>query len=232
MKMTDNYFYELNQVDVSKHVEQKGRFNYLSWPYAVSELGKRYPSATWVVKHFPLVTGEWHVNPDIQVPYLQTPAGFFVEVAVTVEGVIKTQVHPVLDNYNKPIPNPNSFQINTSIQRALAKCIALHGLGLYIFAGEDLPEVEQISPDPVDNKKISQVCNDVRALVDSEYADAEDWTYQKAGGLLEQLTNDERIAAQEELKKTKPEGDKATYFGRFKSILKAEKEWKNSQPAY
>ena len=227
--MSENYFSELNQVDVSRSVEQKGRFNYLSWAHAVAELGKRYPQATWVVKHFPMVTGEWHVHEDMQVPYLQTPAGFFVEVAVTVEGIIKTQVHPVLDNYNKPIPNPNSFQINTSIQRALAKAIALHGLGLYVFQGEDLPEVEQIAPEPIDNKKVEGICNDIRLLVDE---DSEDYSAQKATGYLESMSNDERIAAQGILEETKPEGTGKIYYGVFRDHLRAEKEWLNDQPAY
>ena len=61
-------------------------------------------------------------------------------------------MHPVLDNRNDPIEKPNAFQINTSLQRALAKCIALHGLGLYIFAGEDLPEPDALTS--VEEKKL------------------------------------------------------------------------------
>ena len=53
----------------------------------------------------------------------------------------------MLDNRNDPIEKPDAFQINTSLQRALAKCIALHGLGLYIYAGEDLPEPDALTPD-------------------------------------------------------------------------------------
>jgi len=71
---------------------------------------------------------------------MKTEGGCFVKVSVTVNGVSREQVHPVLDNRNKPIKTPDAFQINTSIQRCLAKAIALHGLGLYLFAGEDLPD--------------------------------------------------------------------------------------------
>lgn len=68
---------------------------------------------------------------------------------VTVEGVRLSQIHPVLDARNKPIEIPNAFNINTSIQRCLVKAIALHGLGLYIYAGEDLPEgADQQRPAP------------------------------------------------------------------------------------
>lgn len=128
--MTENYFTTLNQVDVSKHVEKKGGFSYLSWAYAVSELKKRHPSATWEFKRFD------------GLPYQKTELGYFVEACVTVENVTHCQIHPVLDNRNKPLTSPTVFDINTSNQRALVKAIALHGLGLYIYAGEDLPETD------------------------------------------------------------------------------------------
>lgn len=122
-----NYFEVLNKVDCKNHVEKKGKFSYLSWPFAVAELKKKHPGATWEVKK--------HDG----MPYTETPAGCFVEVEVDVDGVKLSQIHPVLDNRNQTIKNPNAFQVNTSIQRCLVKAIALHGLGLYIYAGEDLP---------------------------------------------------------------------------------------------
>jgi len=76
-------------------------------------------------------------------PYQKTELGYFVEVAVTVQGLTLSQIHPVLDSYNDPIELPTAFEINTSIQRCLVKAIALHGLGLYIYAGEDLPETDK-----------------------------------------------------------------------------------------
>lgn len=123
----ENIFATFNAMDVGKHIEKKGKFSYLSWPYAVAELRKADPSATWEVVRF---DGK---------PFLATECGYFVEVAVTVQGVTLSQIHPVLDNNNRPIKQPDSFHINTSIQRCLVKAIALHGLGLYIYAGEDLP---------------------------------------------------------------------------------------------
>ena len=125
---TTNPFQELYAIDVSEHIEKKGQFSYLSWPYAVAELRKRHPTATWEVIRF---NG---------LPYMKTELGYFVEVSVTVDGVTLSQIHPVLDARNKPIAQPTSFDINTSIQRCLVKAIGLHGLGLYIYAGEDLPE--------------------------------------------------------------------------------------------
>lgn len=125
-----NYFKALAAINVSEHLEKKGQFNYLSWPYAVQQLRMFDDTATWVVQRF---NG---------LPYLSTECGTFVEVAVTVRNVTLSQIHPVLDSRNKPIPVPSAFDINTSIQRCLVKAIALHGLGLSVYAGEDLPHVD------------------------------------------------------------------------------------------
>lgn len=130
-----NYFTRLSAIDCSQYVEKKGKFSYLSWSFAVSELLKKHPDATWRVIDD---TRGW--------PFWQTDCGYFVKVGVTVNGIERIQCHPVLDNNNRPISSPNSFQINTSIQRGLVKAIALHGLGLYIYAGEDLPN--SASEDP------------------------------------------------------------------------------------
>ena len=71
------------------------------------------------------------------------------------QGVTLSQIHPVLDGKNRPIPEPSCFEINASIQRALVKAIALHGLGLYIYAGEDLPDVEKDSEPPKPKAPVS-----------------------------------------------------------------------------
>ena len=138
VKKRENTFEKLNKVDVSKFTEKKGQFNYLSWAHAVRELLKVCPEATWEVHLFDNSDGT-------RQPYMKNGTGAYVQVSVNVDGVTRTQIHPVLDHRNSPIDSPNSFQINTSIQRCLAKAIALHGLGLYIFAGEDLPEADPLS---------------------------------------------------------------------------------------
>jgi hypothetical protein len=125
-----NYFAELAAVNVNDHLEKKGQFNYLSWPFAVSQLRMFDEHATWKIERFE------------GLPFLTTDYGTFVEVAVTVRGVTLSQIHPVLDSQNKTIPVPSAFQINTSIQRCLVKAIALHGLGIGVYAGEDLPHVD------------------------------------------------------------------------------------------
>jgi len=83
---------------------------------------------------------------------------------INVKGDIKTCLLPVMDNRNRSIADPDSFAVNTAIMRCLTKCIALFGLGLYIFAGEDLPEGgEKPEPDPEVLAQIA-ACADVAAL--------------------------------------------------------------------
>ena len=132
-----NYFSELAAINVSEHVEKKGQFNLLSWPYAVQQLRMYDETATWVIQRF---NG---------LPYLSTETGYFVEVAVTVKGITLSQLHPILDGRHKPIPVPSAFDVNTSIQRCLVKAIALHGLGLSVYAGEDLPSTESDTTYPI-----------------------------------------------------------------------------------
>jgi len=138
----DNYFACLNQINVSGHVEKKGQFSYLSWPFAVAQLRLAEPTASWEVRRFD------------GLPYLKTETGFFVEVAVTVQGITLSQIHPVLDGKNRPMFEPTAFDINTSIMRCLVKAIALHGIGLYLYGGEDVPEStgEDVGPPPTDPK--------------------------------------------------------------------------------
>lgn len=127
-----NYYEKLSSIDVTPFVEKKGQFTYLSWAWAVDQLRRHYPKATWETKKFTDTNGN-------TVPYMTTPGGAFVEVAVTVEDVTLSEIYPVLDHKNKSMTNPTSFDVNKAMKRCLAKAIANHGLGLYIYAGEDMP---------------------------------------------------------------------------------------------
>ena len=155
--METNYYTELAGIDVSEHKEQKGQFSYLSWAWAVDQLLRYDPKANWETLRFD------------GMPYMKTELGYFVEVAVTVKGVTRSQIHPVLDNRNKPIAKPSPFDINTSIQRCLVKAIALHGLGLYIYAGEDLPPSGPITSEQVGNIKMKALeCAGLFGRTDAE----------------------------------------------------------------
>ena len=129
---------KLSKVNVNENKKKKGQFDYLSWSWAVAELLKVCPDAEWEVH-------EYQNEDGLTAPYMTTNAGTFVKVSVTCEGITRTQVHPVTDNRNQPIAQPTCVDIGNSTQRCLAKAIALHGLGLYIFAGEDLPEPDALN---------------------------------------------------------------------------------------
>lgn len=124
-------FHKLAEVDVSSQTDLRDGFGYLTWTKAVYLLRSNDPSATWEVKRFPNKEGA-------QVPYLQTDLGYFVEVAVTCGGITLSQIHPVFEG-NEILLQPTALDINSSIQRCLVKAIALHGLGLQVYAGEDVP---------------------------------------------------------------------------------------------
>lgn len=151
--MTDNYFIKLAEVDVRKKIREKGQFKYLSWVEAVKFLRSSHPAATWNVKKF---------NDQ---PFMKTDCGYFVEVEVCVNDVCLSQIHPVLDNRNKPIESPNSFQINTAIQRCLAKAIALHGPGLSLYSGEDILDMDQYDPMKIKENELSnRLIDDIRLM--------------------------------------------------------------------
>jgi len=123
----------LANVDCSKHIETKGKFSYVSWSWAWALVKQNYPNASFE-KHV------FNDNQDNPLPFMRDTKGYtYVCVTVTIEGQAQTEVFPVTDNYNKAVAHPDAFAVNTAHQRALVKCLAYHGLGLSIYAGEDLP---------------------------------------------------------------------------------------------
>ena len=133
MTDTKSVFETLSSVDVTPVTQKKGQFDYLSWSNAVRELLKAYPSSTWVFR-------EWG-----ELPYQETPVGYFVVCTVTVKEIPRSQRMPILDFKNKAvmIGKLTSDQVNKAQMRALAKAIALHGLGLDLWAGEDLMPTQE-----------------------------------------------------------------------------------------
>ena len=152
-------FETLNKINVNEFKEKKGNYDYLSWSDAVQYVLSVYPDATWE-------THEYHqpVSNDPMIyatqPYMRTNSGCFVKVSVTIEGIKRTEVHAVMDNYNKAILEPTATQINNSIKRCLVKCFALFGLGLYIYRGEDLPEDDK--PQSLSKEQETYVLNLVK----------------------------------------------------------------------
>ena len=122
-------FAKLSRIDVSKHVEKKGQLSYLSWAWAWGVLMEHYPDSNYTF-------GENEVHADGSVT---------VHCSLTVEGITRPMWLPVMDNRNKSIQNPTSRDVSDAKMRSLVKAIAMHGLGHYIYAGEDLPMSQPIS---------------------------------------------------------------------------------------
>jgi len=118
----------LLKTDVNAHTEKKNNLTYLSWAWAWAEALKADPKATFKVEMF----GDKC--------FMDINGTSMVWVTVTMFDKPMTCQLPVMDYRNKAIPSPDAFQVNTAIMRCMTKALSLHGLGLYIYAGEDLPE--------------------------------------------------------------------------------------------
>lgn len=128
--MAENYFAELNAVNVGEHIEKKNGLSYLSWAWAWRELKTRHPDAQYTI----------YENPQ-GLFYHTDGKTCWVKTGVTVNGLEHIEYLPVMDFKNRSIPveQVTSVDVNKAIQRSLTKAVARHGLGLYIYAGEDLP---------------------------------------------------------------------------------------------
>lgn len=128
-----NYFAELNAINVSDKIEKKNGLSYLSWAWAWGELKKLHPDATYTVYEN---KDGWLYHTDGRTCWVKT--------GVTVNGIENIEYLPVMDFRNNSIPadKVTSYDVNKAVQRSLTKAVARHGLGLYIYAGEDIPEGE------------------------------------------------------------------------------------------
>lgn len=127
----DNYFAQLNNINVNDKTEKKNGLTYLSWAWAWGEVKKLYPDATYTI--YENESG-WNYHTDGRTCWVKT--------GCTVNGIEHIEYLPVMDHRNRSIllDQVTSFDVNKAIQRSLTKALARHGLGLYIYAGEDLPE--------------------------------------------------------------------------------------------
>lgn len=150
--MTENksVFETLFEINVNDHIEKKKDLTYLSWPYAWAEVKKKYPNANYKI----------HLFGEKQHPYVfDESTGYMVFTSVTIENLTHTMWLPVMDSANKTIKSTSytyntkfkkdilveaatMFDVNKTIMRCLVKNLAMFGLGLYIYSGEDLPEIE------------------------------------------------------------------------------------------
>ena len=161
-------FKQLNSINVNDKVKSKMNLNYLSWSYAWGELLNNYPDAFMTVYTRSVETVETTVQEDKEnaitktttskstqeIPYFSDGRSCFVKVGVTVSGVEYIEYYPIMGLKNDAIraSSVTMTDVNKALQRAFVKACARHGLGLYIYAGEDLPEAEKAAPVEISNK--------------------------------------------------------------------------------
>lgn len=158
-------FETLSKIDVSGHVEtinmRKGpALKYVSWAWAWNMVKSIYPDTTRKIEEFPEYqfdkeTGKWYATGQM-LDYRITPAGCEVRVTVTIEGEEYSERLYVMDMRNQPVQNPNISQINKTQQRCLVKALAMAGLGLNLYAGEDLPMGDANEADQRKRNEVAQ----------------------------------------------------------------------------
>lgn len=201
-----NYFEELYNLNVNDNTESKNGLTYLSWAWAIAEVLKKQPDMTYEILRF-----------ENNLPYVYDEnTGYMVFTKVTIQGITREMWLPVMDGANKAmldheytyqvknyktgeltektVSKATMFDINKTIMRCLTKNLAMFGLGLYIYAGEDLPEEEATRK--IEEEQIKKI----RKLVPEENMDAmlkyykikkiEDMLYDDAVALIERKTKD------------------------------------------
>lgn len=139
----------LNAINVNEHTEKKNGLTYLSWAWAWAEVKKHYPDAFYTI----------YENAN-GMNYHTDGRTCWVKTGVTINGLEHIEYLPVMDYRNASIilDNVTSFDVNKAIQRSLTKAVARHGLGLYIYAGEDLPEADRETK----QNELDTACKEVR----------------------------------------------------------------------
>lgn len=184
-----NYFQILNDINVNDKTEKKNGLTYLSWAWAWGEVKKMFPDATYTIYE--------NANGCF---YHTDGKTCWVKTGVTVCGIEHIEYLPVMDYKNKSIPleNVTSFDVNKAIQRSLTKAVARHGLGLYIYAGEDLPEntpegKQDKKEPPIDLNQIIQqntvYVKTIQELTQLSKADVQNKALERAGSSGAQKVN-------------------------------------------
>lgn len=146
--MEKSVFEVLNAIDCSEHIEKKNGLTYLSWAWAWQILKKHYPASTYTI-YEDAMGRNFHTDGRT----------CWVKTGVCVEGIEHIEYLPVMDFRNASIllEKVTSFDVNKAIQRSLTKAVARHGLGLYIYAGEDLPDAADEEKRPAASRPVQQV---------------------------------------------------------------------------
>lgn len=198
---------ELRKINVNEHIEKKNNLSYLSWAWAVDILFQNDPEANW---EYLIFEGK---------PWLQVGATSMVFCKVTAFGRSRTAQLPIMDYRNKAIADFTSFDLNTTMQRCLAKAISLHGIGLYIYAGEDVP------PDAGDVIVEQIISADIKPMAgawESMEPDMRVFLTDLAGEVMSLMNRGDFQGAVEHIEEQGLDGDQKTAFWtRFDSKQRA-----------
>jgi len=187
-------FEEIYRIDVGEHIEKKANLSYLSWAWAHAEMKKIDPDAQITIHEFPEYIQIGDTVQTALKPFLRDEGGAWVKVSVTLNNRTETEYLPVMDMRNKAVINPDATTVNKNIKRCFVKALALHGLGLYVYAGEDLPEVEPPKPaTPEQIKALTKEIENMAQLASIAYEKAEKGilTHLKLNKKLKDITNEE-----------------------------------------
>lgn len=186
MAENQNYFKTLSAIDMSSKAKSKNGLTYVPWSSAWAAIKEKYPDATYKI---------WEQQIDetgAGRPWFTDGKHGWTKVSVTVDGVEHTMTLPIMDMRNKAIPveNIDPTNANKSMMRCLVKCCAMHGLGMYVYEGEELPdemskanELRDECWDLVCNKsklsdkakaKVKEICNEYAAQFDGDIRLLED----------------------------------------------------------
>jgi hypothetical protein len=210
--------HDLLKINVNEHTEKKNGLTYLSWAWAWREALKADQSATFDVQTF---EGK---------PYMDVNGTGMVCVTVTMFGQPRTCMLPVMDYKNKPILNPDAFAVNTAIMRCMTKALALHGLGIYIYSGDDLPEDEsKEAPTPVATAPKPIVRTATKSVQPKEWDDSDAIRKLFADGMIEWTSHCTTVAGLNSYWKSNElqlDSLKETHPPLYEGVLKCFKELK------
>jgi len=171
---------DLLKINVNDHTERKGGLTYLSWAWAWAEVLKVDPKATWIVHQYG--------TQESPMPCIWIGETALVHTSVTINGITRDCLLPVMDNRNNAVKLPDARKVSDAIMRCMTKAIAMHGLGLYIYAGEDLPEADE--PEKPRATKESATISPVKESAKAMPITAEESAYvMEIGGEMVDLFN-------------------------------------------
>ena len=173
MSFAKTVWQTLSAINVNDHTEKKGNLTYLSWAWAWGTLMENFPES------------EYSFGPAEAAADETVLLTCMVTVRDGEHFVSREMWLPVMDNRNKPIKNPDAFAINTTRMRCLTKCLAMFGLGHYIYAGEDLPEAEtKAALEPISQDQVAEIAS----LLESTESDAGKFLAYIGAGSIEAMT--------------------------------------------